>query len=115
MRADMLEAWGEHLAHGRRRSPHTVRAYVATAARLLDELGDVDWTAIAALDTPDLRAQLARRRAEGIGNVSAARELSALTDYNKAVVELQRVIGTTLSTNDVDVMKVRGTGDETDH
>ncbi|HQR37567.1 MAG TPA: TolC family protein [Blastocatellia bacterium] len=44
-----------------------------------------------------------------------ARELSALTDYNKAVVELQRVIGTTLSTNDVDVMKVRGTGDETDH
>ena len=46
-RADMLEAWGEYLAHGRRRSPHTVRAYVATAARLLDELGEMDWPALA--------------------------------------------------------------------
>ncbi len=25
--ADLLEAWREHLAKGRRRSPHTVRAY----------------------------------------------------------------------------------------
>ena len=35
-KADLLEAWGEHLAKGRRRSPHTVRAYLAAAARLLD-------------------------------------------------------------------------------
>jgi HAE1 family hydrophobic/amphiphilic exporter-1 len=32
-----------------------------------------------------------------------ARELRALTDYNAAVVELQRVIGTTLSANAIDV------------
>ncbi len=81
MRADMLEAWGQYLAHGRRRSPHTVRAYVATAARLLDELGEMDWHALARLDAPALRAQLARRRADGIGNVSAARELSALKGF----------------------------------
>jgi integrase/recombinase XerC len=80
-RADLLEAWGEYLAHGRRRSPHTVRAYVATAARLLDELGETDWPALAKLDAPVLRAQLARRRADGIGNVSAARELSALKGF----------------------------------
>lgn len=80
-RADILEAWGAHLAQGRRRSPHTVRAYVATAARLLDSLGDTDWTALARLDAPALRRQLAERRQDGIGNVSAARELSALKGF----------------------------------
>ncbi len=80
-RADLLEAWHSHLAETRRRSPHTVRAYVATAARLLDELGDTNWTALARLDGPALRAQLARRRGDGIGNVSAARELSALKAF----------------------------------
>ena len=80
-RADILEAWGAHLAKGRRRSPHTVRAYVATAARLLDELGETDWPALARLDGIALRGQLARRRADGIGNVSAARELSALKGF----------------------------------
>ncbi|MCM0000938.1 MAG: recombinase XerC, partial [Erythrobacter sp.] len=32
--AEVLEAWRAHLADNRRRSPHTVRAYVAAAARL---------------------------------------------------------------------------------
>ena len=80
-RADLLEQWGTHLAANRRRSPHTVRAYVATAARLLDEVGAEDWPALARLDAGALRTQLARRRAEGIGNVSAARELSALKAF----------------------------------
>jgi integrase/recombinase XerC len=80
-RADILEAWGSHLAEGRRRSPHTVRAYVATAARLLDGVAATDWQAVARLDTTALRNQLARRRADGIGNVSAARELSALKGF----------------------------------
>ncbi len=77
-RSDILEAWNAHLAQGRRRSPHTVRAYVATAARLLDALGDTDWPALARIDAAALRSQLARRRAEGLTNASAARELSAL-------------------------------------
>lgn len=81
-RADFLEAWGTHLAEGRRRSPHTVRAYVATAARLLDEVEVGDWRTLARLDSAALRAQLARRRGDdGIGNVSAARELSALKGF----------------------------------
>ena len=80
-RPDILEAWHAHLAQGRRRSPHTVRAYVATAARLLDALGETDWTGLAQLDAAALRGQLARRRAEGLGNVSAARELSALKQF----------------------------------
>jgi integrase/recombinase XerC len=80
-KGDLLEQWGTHLAANRRRSPHTVRAYVATAARLLDEVGAEDWSTLARLDAADLRNQLARRRAEGIGNVSAARELSALKSF----------------------------------
>ena len=79
--SEALETWRAHLADNRRRSPHTVRAYVATAGRLLEELGEVDWPALAALDAVALRNQLARRRAEGIGNVSAARELSALKAF----------------------------------
>ncbi len=80
-RADILEAWTAHLADGRRRSPHTVRAYGATAARLLDALGDTSWPALARLDAAALRQQLARRRAEGLSNASAARELSALKQF----------------------------------
>ncbi len=74
----LLDQWREHLATGRRRSPHTVRAYVATAERLLLALGLADWSAVAGVTTRELRGHLASRRAEGIGNVSAARELSAL-------------------------------------
>lgn len=81
-RADILEAWQAHLAQQRRRSPHTVRAYLASAARLLDTLNDdADWPALARIEGPALRAQLARRRAEGIGNASTARELSALKSF----------------------------------
>lgn len=80
-RAEMLETWGAQLTQGRRRSPHTVRAYVATAARLIDALELDDWARIARLDAAALRGQLARRRAEGLGNASAARELSALKAF----------------------------------
>jgi integrase/recombinase XerC len=80
-KADLLAAWGEHLAKGRRRSPHTVRAYLAAATRLLDRTGAVDWSAAARLDAATLREQLAVRRADGLGNVSAARELSALKSF----------------------------------
>jgi integrase/recombinase XerC len=82
--AEILGPWQDHLAHGRRRSPHTVRAYVATARRLLtalDDDGARDWASLAALDVAALRTQLAGRRAAGIGQVSAARELSALKAF----------------------------------
>jgi integrase/recombinase XerC len=79
-RADILDAWGTYLAKGRRRSPHTVRAYVATAARLIGH-GDCDWSTVSQLTAIDLRRHLADRRAEGIGNSSAARELSAMKAF----------------------------------
>jgi len=75
---DLLEAWRIHLVHGRARSPHTVRAYLTTAARLIAATEAESWEALAKLDVAALRVYLAARRAEGIGNVSAARELSAM-------------------------------------
>lgn len=80
-RADLLEAWHQHLAQGRRRSAHTVRAYVSTAARLIDAEALENWAGVASLDAAALRRQLARRRSEGLTNASAARELSALKSF----------------------------------
>ena len=82
-REDMLEAWYHHLSAGRRRSPHTVRAYTSTAARLLDGIGShsLTWKMLAALTTADLRAHLAMRRQDGLSNASAARELSAIKAF----------------------------------
>lgn len=80
-KADLLEQWHDHLAQGRRRSPHTVRAYIAAARRLLENTGFDTWDAVGAIDTAALRSQLAARRADGLGNASAARELSALKAF----------------------------------
>lgn len=80
--ADILEAWNAYLSQSRRRSPHTVRAYAATAARLLHALpAQQSWESLARLDAGTLRTHLAERRADGLGNVSAARELSALKTF----------------------------------
>lgn len=75
--AALLETWRAHLADNRRRSPHTVRAYVAAAARLMAAQGCESWAAVAGIEAHHLRVHLAARRAEGIGNTSTARELSA--------------------------------------
>jgi len=82
MNAPLPLRYAEHLARDRRRSAHTVRAYRATAERLLAFLrghwgGEPDAAALAAVGAADLSDYLAHRRSEGLGNASAARELSA--------------------------------------
>jgi integrase/recombinase XerC len=79
--ADFMGAWRDHLTHARRRSPHTVRAYLSCAERLLKSRRFADWPDIAQLEGKDLRSHLAARRADGLGNASAARELSALKNF----------------------------------
>lgn len=79
----MITAWTDHLRDSRRMSLHTVRAYVATAERLIGFLSEhygspPDFTRVSAAD---LRAFLASRRGDGIGNASAARELSAIRNF----------------------------------
>lgn len=75
--AAILESWRAHLTDNRRRSPHTVRAYVAAAARLIAAQGIAAWADAARIEVHHLRSHLAARRAEGLGNASTARELSA--------------------------------------
>jgi len=84
--AALVESWRAYLALDRRRSTHTVRAYMATAERLLAWMAEMDGrapdrAALTRLTTGDLRAYLAARRVDGIGNASAARELSALRGF----------------------------------
>ncbi|CAN5293294.1 tyrosine recombinase XerC [soil metagenome] len=76
-------AFAEHLTRDRRRSMHTVRAYQATAERLLAFLQahQGGQPALDALSAADLRAFLAMRRGGGIGTASAARELSAVRAF----------------------------------
>ncbi len=78
--------WADHLRRDRRRSDHTVRAYLATAHRLISFIGRhrgaiVDGALLAGLDRGDLRGFLAERRGEGLGNVSTARELSGVRNF----------------------------------
>lgn len=90
MAQDLIRDWDAHLAHEKRRSEHTRRAYIATAERFCSFLslhrgGGVDVRMLKALTPNDLRAYLADRRAEGLGNASAARELSALRGFLRFV------------------------------
>ncbi len=90
MTASLPERWRQHLALDRRRSIHTVRAYVATAERLIVFLEQhqgqaVTAATLAAIEQADLRAFLTSRRMDGIGNLSAARELSAVRGFLKFV------------------------------
>lgn len=90
MAQDLIRDWDAHLAHEKRRSEHTRRAYIATAERFCAFLsqyrgGAPDARILKALTPNDLRAYLADRRAEGLGNASAARELSALRTFLRFV------------------------------
>jgi integrase/recombinase XerC len=90
----LAASWGSYLAHDRRRSAHTVRAYVATAHRLIDFLGryrgeEIGRFALLNLHASDLRAFLADRRGEGLGASSAAREMSAVRAFLTYAAEAQ--------------------------
>jgi integrase/recombinase XerC len=71
-----------------------VRAYVATAHRLIEFLGQyrgeaIGDAALLGVASTDLRAFLAQRRAEGLGASSAARELSGVRAFLKYAAEQQ--------------------------
>jgi integrase/recombinase XerC len=82
----LIAEYRSYLADNRRRSPHSVRAYVATAERLTlfltEHFGQAtNRTQLAELGVADLRAFLAFRRGDGITNRSTARELSAVRSF----------------------------------
>jgi integrase/recombinase XerC len=74
------------LTDNRRMSPHSVRAYHATADRLTGFLqlhwgSAVDRTTLMKISAADMRAFLADRRGDGLTNRSTARELSAARHF----------------------------------
>ncbi|HLO20558.1 MAG TPA: tyrosine recombinase XerC [Sphingomicrobium sp.] len=92
--AALAAQWGSYLQHDRRRSRHTVRAYVATAHRLIEFLGryrgeEIGPAGLLGLSAADLRAFLADRRGQGLGASSAARELSGVRAFLNYAAEQQ--------------------------
>ena len=82
----LIPEYRAYLANNRRRSVHSVRAYVATAERLTAFLSEhlgvaIDRPALSKLTAADLRAFLAYRRGDGLTNRSTARELSAIRNF----------------------------------
>ncbi|API59428.1 recombinase XerC [Tardibacter chloracetimidivorans] len=78
--------WEQWLAANRRRSAHTVRAYVAAVHRLIAFLEQHRGEAIspstfADVKLQDIRAFLGQRRVGGLANASASRELSAVRAF----------------------------------
>ena len=85
---DALAAdWLRSVAHERRLTPHTLRAYTATLGRFFAHLntacgGPADIALLAGLTAADWRGFLAARRGEDqISNASAAREMAALRTF----------------------------------
>ena len=84
--------WSRHLQFDRRRSLHTVRAYVATAHRFIAFLSRyrgeiVGRYGLLNLQAVELRAFLADRRGDGLGPSSAAREMSAVRAFLRFAAE----------------------------
>jgi len=82
----LLPEYHAFLTDNRRLSPHSVRAYAATADRLIGFLAlhwgsEVNRAALANISAADLRAFLADRRGDGLANRSTARELSAVRHF----------------------------------
>jgi integrase/recombinase XerC len=82
----LLSEYRAFLTDNRRMSPHSIRAYQATAERLSGFLehhwgGITDRVALTKISAADLRAFLADRRGDGLTNRSTARELSAIRHF----------------------------------
>jgi integrase/recombinase XerC len=95
----LAQSWLASLRNERRLSAHTLRAYAATLDRFLAHINEAhgrpaDLALLAGLTAADYRGFLAARRADGLANVSTARELSALRTFG---AHLRERHGTALS------------------
>jgi len=83
---ELTRQWLSSLAHERRMSPHTLRAYSDDVRRFLGFLvhhrgAAVTLTVLQGLRPADLRAHLTQRRAEGLGARGVQRALAALRSF----------------------------------
>ncbi len=82
----LKSGWLASLAHEKRASPHTLRAYGDDVSRFLDFLGPhlggaIDERALAKLSPADIRAFVTLRREEGLGPRGVRRALSATRSF----------------------------------
>lgn len=82
----LKQEWLSALAHERRVSPHTLRAYGDDLSRFLTFLrehlgGAVDERALAGLATADIRAFITRRRRENLGPRGVQRAIAAIRSF----------------------------------
>ena len=83
---ELTREWQAHLAHERRVSPHTLRAYGDDVQRFLGFLafhvgGSVSLRTLRELRPADVRAHLTARRAEGLGARGIQRALAAIRSF----------------------------------
>ena len=83
---DLKRGWLAALAHERRASPHTLRAYGDDLARFLSFLdehvgGTIDERALAKLAPADIRAFITRRRKENLGARGVQRAVAAVRSF----------------------------------
>ena len=83
---ELKRDWLSALAHERRASPHTLRAYGDDLDRFLDFLvehlaGPVTGSALAKLSPADIRAFVTKRRSEGLGARGVQRALAAVRSF----------------------------------
>jgi integrase/recombinase XerC len=82
---DLKTQWLASLAHERRASPHTLRAYGDDLARFLafehEHLGGLSESKLAKLTPADIRAFITVRRAEGLGAKGVQRALAAVRSF----------------------------------
>lgn len=81
-----LNAWQEHLMHVKQVSPHTLSGYQQDIAQFLNFLhhytsAPLSLDALQAVDQRSLRAWLAERKQQGIGDGSNARAMSSLRNF----------------------------------
>ncbi len=84
----LRKLWLNQLAHERRASPHTLRAYGDDAARFGGFLtlhlgGEANEAALKKLTPADIRAFISHRRAEGLGPGGVQRMLAAIRSFHR--------------------------------
>jgi integrase/recombinase XerC len=90
---DLKREWLSALAHERRASPLTVRAYRDDVSRFLTFLrehtgGAIDVAALAALCPVDIRAFITKRRSEGLGPRGVQRALAAIRSWFRYLAKI---------------------------
>ncbi|MBV9331597.1 MAG: tyrosine recombinase XerC [Alphaproteobacteria bacterium] len=83
---ELKKAWLAQLAHERRASPHTLRAYGDDVASFLGFLhehigGQANERALAGIAPADIRAFITQRRSGGLGAKGVARALAAVRSF----------------------------------